>query len=444
MKCQSLLLIALSVFWLSLGATQHKMVVFIHGTIKPVEVSFSNMLRIINNKIDNSVYMHTADAIRNDPFFYQGQPMQQPGLHPITKDSPSPAALCFTHLYNKQYDFLEKNKTNRLYYTFGWHGLMNMRKRYEASEDLYKALQNELEQLAKKGIYPSIELYCYSYGGAVALNLGAVRDDNPALNPHAFTIDKLVLFGVPIQRSTDYLVSSPIFKNVYNIYSKEDSIQVMDVFSARQFFSKRRFSHRSEFKVPKKVKQIRIRLTKRLRGAHKIKVIPEKPYLLMASTKFRKKHTDAGHSELWNFKWGASWYRHYFAMEPMPVASLAPAFIAAIEEYTPTRQHVTLDYSKEYKGALITGRLKHIRKAVPILTPELTDELYALAYEYKPKSFTVEEQHEKTQNILQTIKDKMKNNSPFRRSRLFVSYLKSSIFPKSKKIRHTHLLSAKL
>lgn len=446
MKYRQILLITLLICWNSLSAEQPpKMIVFIHGTVKPAEFSFSNLFKIMKNKIENSVYMKTAKQIRKDPFFFQGQPMQKVGLHPITSESLSPAAKCFTHLYNKQYDYLYKESaTPRLYYTYGWHGLLNIRKRYEAAQDLYKALANEIKRLHAQGIHPTIDLYCYSYGGTVALNLAAVKDDDPTLDPHAFTINNLILFGVPIQRATDYLASSNLFKKIYNFYSPQDSIQTMDIFSSRELFVGNRFSNRSKFKVPDKVTQIRLRLTKKLRGANKIKVMPKNPYQLMASTKLRKKHTDSGHAELWNFRWGAYWYRNYLSIDPMPVVSFAPAFIHAIETHAPTRKHITLDYSKEYNGALLTSRFKHLRKAVPILTPELVKDMYKLAYEHKPKNFSVEEQQQKIKRILKQIKRGMKKNNPLRKSRLLMTYSRPNTIPQTKKVRHSHLLSAKL
>ncbi len=445
MKYQKLFIFTLLTSFVSLyPQKQPKMIVFIHGTVKPVEFSFSNLFKIMKNKIENSVYMKTAQEIRKDPFFFQGQPMQHLGLHPITKDSPSPAAISFTHLFDKQFDSLYENPPKRLYYTYGWDGLLSIRKRYEAAEDLYKALSKEKKRLHSKGINPTIDLYCYSYGGGVALNLAAVKDDNPNLNPHAFTIDNLVLFGVPIQRATDYLASNSIFKKVYNFYSREDSIQTMDVFSSRELFVKKRFSNRSEFDVPKKITQIRLRLTKKLRGANKIKVMPENPYQLMASTKLRKRHTDSGHSELWNFRWGAYWYRHYLAIDPLPVASFAPSFIHAVNTHAPTRRHLTLDYSRQYSGALLTGKSKYFRKAIPILTPEITKEMYTIAYDYRPEDFSVKKQEEKTQKILRRIKRGMRKDNPLRKSKLLMTYLKPNALPQTKKVRHSHLLSAKL
>lgn len=445
MKHQKLFLITLLLSLISLKAEQPpKMIVFIHGTVKPVEFSFSALFKIMKSKIENSVYMKTAKAIRKDPFFFQGQPMQYLGLHPITKDSPSPAAICFTHLFDIQYDYLYKNPPKRLYYTYGWDGLLSIRKRYEAGENLYKELAKEVKRLQSQGINPSIDLYCYSYGGSVALNLAAVRDDNPKLDRHAFTIDNLILFGVPIQKATDYLASNNIFKKIYNFYSREDSIQTMDIFSSRELSVGKHFSNRSEFEVPEKVTQIRLRLTKKLRGANKIKVIPKNPYELLASKRLKKKHTDSGHSELWNFRWGAYWYRDYLAIDPLPVASFAPAFIHAVNTYVPTRRHLTLDYSRKYNGALLTGKHPYLRKAIPILTPKITREMYALAYKYRPIDFSVERQGEKTQEILKKIKQGMRKNSPLRKSKLLMTYLLPNAFPEAKKVSHSHLLSAKL
>ncbi|MFT6765936.1 MAG: hypothetical protein ACJAZS_000832 [Alteromonas naphthalenivorans] len=445
MKCQKLFLIALSLYASSLYTLeQPEMIVFIHGTVKPVEFSFSNLYKIMRNKIENSVYIQAAAQVRKDPFFYQGQPMQQLGLHPITTESPSPAALSFTHLYNKQYDHLYKNNSKRLYYTYGWTGLLSIRKRYEAAQELYADLSKEIKRLHSEGVYPTLSLYSYSYGANVALNLAAVKDDNPKLDPNAFTVDKLIMFGAPIQRATDYLVSNPIFKKVYHFYSQEDSIQTLDVFSSREFFIKNRFSNRSKFSVPNKVIQVRVRFTKSLCGLNRIKNMPSEPYKLLADRRLRKRHRDSGHAELWNLKWGTYWYGSSFPLNPLPVASLAPSFIHAIDTHAPTRQHLTLDYSKTQSGALLSGRLKHFRKAVPILTPQLTEELYTLAHRFKPKAFTVDNQLTKTRAILKKIKKGIKKGSPYRKSRLLTAYLKPNNIPQFKKIRHGHLLGTKL
>jgi hypothetical protein len=420
-------------------------IILVHGTVKPVELSFANLIKIMRNNIDNSIYVQTAALVRSDPFFYQGQAIQELGLKRIDEHSLSKGSSCLARLYEEQYKFL-KNKTQRHYYTFGWDGLLNTRKRYEAAKIFHRDLTAEVKKLRSEGLNPKIKVVAYSHGANVALNLAAVQDDDPALKENLFHIDELIMLGAPILRSTDYLVSHPIFKKVFNLYSTEDSIQTMDMFSTRELFSNQRFSNRSKFKVPQKVTQVRLRTVRKIKGLDKLKEMPEHPYQVLSKRKIKLSHRDSGHTELWSFKWGAYWYRKNYPLAPLPTATLVPSILHALETYAPERRNITFDYSRTQAGALLIPRLKRAKKAVPILDIPTTENLYKIAKTYIPKDFSLDLQHERMEEILQKVRDTMKSKRRPRGSRLLISYFNkqwSKVNPQSKKLAHVHLLSPK-
>jgi hypothetical protein len=426
----------------------HDMIIFVHGTLRPAQFTFSSLIKIMNNKIDKSIYSATAKELRGDSFFYQGQPIQGLGLKTVNQQDfgRSNGAACIAALYDKQYEFL-KNNTPKLYYTFGWNGLLNARKRYEEAKNLYKALVKEIIQLRQQNIEPRIKFITYSHGANVVLNIGAILHDDPTLKNNIFTIDTLAMFGAPIQRVTDYLVSHPIFKKVYHFYSSEDSIQTLDIFAPRQFFSGKRFSNRSRFKVPEKVKQIRLRVTKRIARLHKAKNVDRNSYKVLSHKKLRLVHQDPGHTELWNFRWGAHWYRDCFPLNPIPISALTPSIIDTVEKHFPERRNITFDYALSHAGALLVPAMKRNRKAVPVLNKKTTKELFSLASHFKPENYTLDGQNEKIRQVLDKVKQHIKKNKKPRSSRLLFSYFNKKRVqrsPQSQKLRHTHLLSAKL
>src|SRR5580700_614841 len=58
--------------------------VFVHGTIAlRSQLNLSTVIRLIQDNITDLSYIKTIRAIREDPFFYQTQPIQELGLIPI-------------------------------------------------------------------------------------------------------------------------------------------------------------------------------------------------------------------------------------------------------------------------------------------------------------------------------------------------------------------------
>lgn len=108
-------------------------------------------------------------------------------------------------------------------YFFGWSGKLSFKSRYKAA----KKLHNQLHALIKQyeinhGIKPSIRIISHSHGGNVALNLACFNNDMRLI------IDELILMACPVQERTCNLTAHPMFKKIYSLYSRFDSIQILD------------------------------------------------------------------------------------------------------------------------------------------------------------------------------------------------------------------------
>jgi alpha-beta hydrolase superfamily lysophospholipase len=80
------------------------------------------------------------------------------------------------------------------FYTFGWNGKLDQRKREDAAFKLYDQLIAEIKQLKQK-IKPAklvIEILAHSHGGNVALNLAKAE----GTHKKRLAIDRLMLFGI--------------------------------------------------------------------------------------------------------------------------------------------------------------------------------------------------------------------------------------------------------
>ncbi len=439
----------LSFFVLTVMSTlctqQVEMIVFVHGTLRPADFSLASIIKIMGNNIGNSLYSKTNSYIREDPYFYQSQAMQGLGLHPIHLHAEKPLTVqCLAKIFELQYEATNYPIANRLYYTFGWNGLLNIHEREKEGEIFYQQLSTEIAQLKAMGKDPQLHIVAFSHGGNVSLNLAKAsikQSDNKS-----FTVETLTLLGMPVQRATDYLANSNLFKKIYHIYSTEDSIQTLDIFSPKQFFSDRTFKERSEFKLPEKLVQIRIRVTRSIRGLHKINPYPEKSHQVLAHKNIQRIHKDPQHTELWCFKWGAHWYRDLFPLKPLPIVAFVPSLLHAVQSTLPDHTNITLDYVPSYQGAVIIPTIKYHSKTFAILTKEETKKLYALAQNHEPKDFSLEKQQEKIEDYLkkaQLYLKELKGEKAVRKSRLLTNLilrnrkkLTSNRLPYDQKIIH--------
>lgn len=127
-------------------------------------------------------------------------------------------------------------------YFFGWSGNLNFIAREKAARDLHASIVSLRTHYKNHyGKDPILRVITHSHGGNVVLNMANLE--------HTFKVDELIMLACPVQDETSYLVTSPLFKQVYAFYSTGDMIQVADPqglykknkYGTRNFFSCRRF-----------------------------------------------------------------------------------------------------------------------------------------------------------------------------------------------------------
>ncbi|MCK4650670.1 hypothetical protein KAT08_00700 [Candidatus Babeliales bacterium] len=295
---------------------KHIITVFIHGTILPYPSYkvFKKALKNQKNQDKKSFYSKYLKNLRYE-LIYKLQPISDFGLLEINEDNTNGERnLLIAKLYKFLCKYVE-NDNNILFsfYTFGWDGRLDSKKREEWGNRLYKELIDKIEELKKK--MPNIELIihvlAHSHGGNVALNLSKSEE----ILKKGLVIDKLVLFGTPIQSETSGFINSDVFKYVYNIYSKSDPVQVVDIISTKDSFSKRRFSLNLS-----KLKQIEIEVGKK----------------------------GPLHNELWFLKGKDNFlYRKKFGLNPFPVSIFTPLIVNFIDSNFSDTNNIELNIKKE-------------------------------------------------------------------------------------------------
>lgn len=402
--------------------------IFIHGTLKPAQVSLSTINEVMHNKIENTLYSITLEYMRANKYLYQNAPTQGLGLeyvNPLTEVCHS-GAHTIRKIFEIAYDFHNLQPTQRRYYTFGWNGLLNMEERYKEAKKLYHELEKEVALLQSHDLEPSLHIIAYSHGGNVALNLARIKQEN--ITKPRFCVDKLFLLATPIQKETDYLLGdTSFFKRSYLFYSTEDQVQTSDFFSTqKELFSRGTFTNRAQFKLPSTLTQVRIRLTKRINRSTMIHDENAELEAILSEPRIRCLHMDPSHSEFWNLKWGSSWYRPGLPISPLPVVAFLPTITYLLEQFTPHARFVTFDYCPRLNGArLITKHPKDII-AVPVLNETLITQMNTLVNNCTPEDFSFEEQSRQEQLALKQAyetlkKDKQKFKKAHRK--LMTSYL---------------------
>lgn len=314
--------------------------VFVHGimSIKP-HLTICNFSRFMHDDVQNTVYSKTVELMRHDPHFYQNQAMQGHGLQEIFLDRiergyASGALACIHQTIYKELKY-NKPVENR-YYTYGWSGLLSDKSRTREAIEFYRSLVHEVSRLQSLGKTPRVRLISYSHGGNLCLKLALAKPIDKSLA--TLSVDELILMGVPIQNESDYLIDDPIFKRIYNVYSRGDRIQKLDFFSYDRFFSNRIFKDRDGFKVPNnKVIQIQLRIT-RNNHFQQTKKFSIAQFDINNTAILSGKHrifrdSSPGHAELWFFGWTPQNYREKFALTPLPAAAILPIMIDAVHQF---------------------------------------------------------------------------------------------------------------
>lgn len=308
--------------------------VFVHGivSIKPL-TTLGNFLRFINDNFEDSPYALTINNIRHNSFFYQNQTIQAPGLHPIDIENcaPGAAACIMARIFDKVTKFNHANNdVESLYYTYGWSAVLSRSGRLEDAVTFLNQLNTEVDRLRAQGLRPIVRLIGYSHGGTVILNL-ALAKRLYGITPH-FEVEQAYLLGTPIQSDADYLITDALFKRVYNIFSRGDRFQKLDMFSSGQFFSERKFKpHCCLPELPSKLTQVEVKLTRKpcatgcCRSYNDVDCCSHRP-----SYK-KRRNVSPGHSELWFFGWTPMHYRKTFPLYPLPLVTFLPYLIDAID-----------------------------------------------------------------------------------------------------------------
>ncbi|MBT5503675.1 hypothetical protein HOK15_05690, partial [Candidatus Falkowbacteria bacterium] len=77
--------------------------IFIHGTVKP-PLRIGDISSIRKDTVESSFYNYSAGFMRQDPRFFQYQPIQKLGMHPVMiNDKRGNASGAFAEIYNIQY-----------------------------------------------------------------------------------------------------------------------------------------------------------------------------------------------------------------------------------------------------------------------------------------------------------------------------------------------------
>ena len=250
------------------------LVVFIHGTLP------------YDGYRENPPYK--SDKFKYHPF----QPIAKKGLH-LIDESKSNIPAIFASMYQTSLSQVSLDQTDHIFYTFGWEGKLKEKNRLASAHKLYVQLEAEISKYDN----PKVILLTHSHGGNVGLSLARSEENFK----RKLVIDKLVLLGTPVQSETRSFINSPVFKKIYNIYSHGDMIQVADIFSTYDFFSKRSFKKKKSDILPQNVVEIEL----------------------------QSNGVSPRHGELWVLGYAPIdfVYRKKFPLFPVPVVAFAPMLI---------------------------------------------------------------------------------------------------------------------
>jgi hypothetical protein len=281
---------------------EHLMIVFVHGTIFNFP-SFGVYKETKNEqkKYPKKTFFKTYKNNLRKKTLYNSQTINEFGLIAINfnetnEDTKNNRLLA--NVYKSAYREINSNPNLEFhFYTFGWDGALDQKSREKWGFNFYEQLKAEIDQLKKTPNSSNIklEILAHSHGGNVALNLAKAEEQLK----QNLEIDKLILLGTPVQSETSDFANNKIFKKVYNIYSRGDTIQVIDIISTKDSASKRRF------KDADNLVQIEIKADK----------------------------MQPSHTELWLLGKGVNMiYRKKFPLNPLPVFVFSPIITGIIEQ----------------------------------------------------------------------------------------------------------------
>ncbi len=234
-------------------------VVFVHGTLLPIPAVNDIHKNVANffaprGKILGQIY---STLVRENDFLGY-QPIAHIGLHPIdrvcTKGANGAQLLAWwiQEIYNIL-PFDERADVDA--YTFGWDGVLSDEHRKNQARNFLASLRTLVNERRSAGLVQGKDfdliVLTHSHGGNLALYMV-----DWALPNESFFIDYLINLGTPIHEKTEKNLGAPLFKNVWNVYSKNDWIQVSDFISIQGSYKRKRVYESSSSKKLHTLKQI--------------------------------------------------------------------------------------------------------------------------------------------------------------------------------------------
>lgn len=384
--------------------------VFTHGSfsLKP-HLNLRNFLKMLYDSIEETIYYRSTEINRRDPFFFKNQAIAELGLHKIDLDNPTTtsAAPVVALSFEKVCEQAGYPKSDQ-YYTFGWSGLVSNKLRYIEGGFLYRELSKLVQQLTSQGLNPKVRLIGYSHGGNIGLQLGAIHQTQP--KDKQFSIEEFHMIGTPIQVETDYLINSPIFKKVYNWYSRADNVQNLDCFSFKRWFSKKKFSPRKNFTLPNKLVQIRLKVSDYIpKKKEYFAIIPKNHKELYKY--FKEINYDPGHFELWFMGWTILTYRKEFPTHPLPIMAFLPLITKAIES-DPQLPHDLVAHVQPRFDRVELYPYRHIAKphrvVFPFVDHKTLDSIKEFALKFTPEDYNIETYNRKVDDAISIVTKELK------------------------------------
>ncbi|MBD3273048.1 hypothetical protein GF385_01730 [Candidatus Dependentiae bacterium] len=384
---------------------ENHITVFTHGSFGSV-IGLMNLFHVIKDKITGTKYKRTISRMRKDPNFYSSQPIMQKGLFKIkpsfdlaTTSSARFAAYPILKSYEEINKQFQAENIRDHFYTFGWSGLISQERRRIEAIRFYNALSEELEKYNQSQKL-KVKILAHSHGGNMALNLCAVNavinnfenikplleqattdDEREALKlmykqikklptkekninkkgqkrfdyiptNKNLKINELLMFGTPIQPETECFIFHNFFKKIYNIYSEEDVVQDMDIFSTKKYSSQRLriLEEITPNKNIPKIIQLKIMVDRDMKKIIKdeIKTLTlvqtntqqtseakNQSFWkkLFSRNRFGPKKTkDPTHREMWFVSWDKLKKNLKTSLESIPSVIFTPLFLNAIEK----------------------------------------------------------------------------------------------------------------
>lgn len=215
--------------------------VFIHGTTgstlnfcEPIKC-FSNSASLEEKPGEEERPDFTkkvVESYRNHPAMSYDQILGPEGFY-IWEDNKNQIQDAATYLipaYKKIAKIAGVSAEHETYATFGWSGILSQKARKKSGFELYHALIDYQKKQQLNGKKEArIRLITHSHGGNVALWLAKAEE----VFKKGLQVETLVMLGAPIQIETAEYIKSPLFTNIYLLYSIGDSVQRSDCISTR-------------------------------------------------------------------------------------------------------------------------------------------------------------------------------------------------------------------